>query len=77
MESTHIKVAKAVIEIEQQALQTVSNQLDGEFARAVELILASTGRLIVLGVGKSGHIGRKLAATLASTGTPSFFCTPC
>ena len=76
MESTHIKVAKAVIEIEQQALQTVSNQLDGEFARAVELILASTGRLIVLGVGKSGHIGRKLAATLASTGTPSFFVHP-
>lgn len=76
MESTHIKVAKAVIEIEQQALQTVSEQLDGEFARAVELILASTGRLIVLGVGKSGHIGRKLAATLASTGTPSFFVHP-
>ena len=51
-------------------------QLDADFDRAVELILHCKGKVIVTGVGKSGHIGAKIAATLASTGTPSFFVNP-
>ena len=51
-------------------------QMDEDFDRAVELILSCKGKLIVTGVGKSGHIGAKIAATLASTGTPSFFINP-
>lgn len=76
MENIHIQTAKEVLEIEQYALKTVSSQLDEGFSNAVNLILSSNGRLIVTGVGKSGHIGNKLAATLASTGTPSFFVHP-
>jgi arabinose-5-phosphate isomerase len=61
------------VEIEAQAINALLPRLDAGFARACELCLASSGRVIVTGMGKSGHIGGKIAATLASTGTPSFF----
>lgn len=61
---------------EAQAILDLIPQLDDNFDRAVELILACKGKLIVTGVGKSGHIGAKIAATMSSTGTPSFFINP-
>ena len=64
------------IKDEAQAVLDLIPQLDEDFDRAVELILSCRGKLIVTGVGKSGHIGAKIAATLASTGTPSFFINP-
>ena len=64
------------IKDEAQAVLNLIPQLDENFDRAVELILSCKGKLIVTGVGKSGHIGAKIAATLASTGTPSFFINP-
>lgn len=68
--------AKRTFEIEVQALQGVAQRLDHSFVQAVAAMLACTGRVIVMGMGKSGHVGRKLAATLASTGTPAFFVHP-
>lgn len=62
-----------VLRAEAAALQTLADSLDADFARAVDLILATKGRLIVAGIGKSGHVGRKIAATFASTGTPAHF----
>ncbi|MFV0282725.1 MAG: SIS domain-containing protein [Castellaniella sp.] len=59
--------------VEIQALQALQGRLDARFAQAVDLILACPGRAVVTGIGKSGHIARKIAATLASTGTPAFF----
>ena len=64
------------IKDEAQALLDLIPQMDDDFDRAVELILDCHGKVIVTGVGKSGHIGAKIAATLASTGTPSFFINP-
>jgi arabinose-5-phosphate isomerase len=64
------------IKDEAQAVLNLIPQMDENFDRAVELILSCKGKLIVTGVGKSGHIGAKIAATLASTGTPSFFINP-
>ena len=64
------------IKDEAQAVLNLIPQMDEDFDRAVELILSCKGKLIVTGVGKSGHIGAKIAATLASTGTPSFFINP-
>ena len=61
---------------EAQAIMDVIPQLDENFAKAVDLMLACKGKVIVTGVGKSGHIGAKIAATLSSTGTPSFFINP-
>lgn len=58
---------------EAEALQRLAERLDQSFAEAVQLILGSQGRVVVMGLGKSGHIGRKIAATFASTGTPAFF----
>lgn len=69
-------VAIRCIEDEANALRSLIPQLDDEFDRVVELIWKCTGKVIVTGVGKSGHIGAKIAATLASTGTPSFFVNP-
>ena len=66
-------LARRVLEIEANAVHALADRLDAGFAAAVALILASKGRVIVSGVGKSGHIGRKFAATLASTGTPAYF----
>ncbi len=68
-----LELARKVFRIEAQALDGLAARLDAAFPRAVELILACKGRVIVSGIGKSGHIGRKLAATLASTGTPAYF----
>jgi len=68
-----LELARRVLEIEANAVHSLADRLDAGFAAAVALILASKGRVIVSGVGKSGHIGRKFAATLASTGTPAYF----
>ncbi len=69
-------VAREVFEIEAAGVLGLVRNLDGAFTAAVEAILATRGRVIVCGMGKSGIIGKKLAATLASTGTPSFFMHP-
>jgi arabinose-5-phosphate isomerase len=71
-----LALARQVLDIEADALRALSSRLDGGFADAVALILACTGRVVVSGMGKSGHIGGKIAATLASTGTPAFFMHP-
>ena len=68
--------ARRVIDCEAAALSTLSQALDESFARAVDLLLAAKGRVIVSGMGKSGHIARKIAATFASTGTPAHFVHP-
>lgn len=65
--------ARRVLEIESGAIARLAERLDGAFAEACRLCLATRGRIVVLGMGKSGHIGGKIAATLASTGTPAFF----
>ena len=67
---------RRVLRIEAQALQDVLARLGGEFERAVELLFACKGRVAVTGMGKSGIVGRKISATLSSTGTPSFFLHP-
>ena len=67
---------RRVIDLERDALADASQRLDASFAKAVEMIVASPGRVIVAGVGKSGLIGRKIAATLTSTGTPAMFLHP-
>ena len=71
-----LRLARDTLDIEVQALQAMAARLDGQFTDAVARILALRGRVIVMGMGKSGHVGRKLAATLASTGTPAFFVHP-
>ncbi len=71
-----LDVARKAIHTEALALKHLEHSLGDEFVDAVELILASKGKLIVTGMGKSGLVGRKVAATLASTGTPSFFLHP-
>ncbi|EAI4330973.1 KpsF/GutQ family sugar-phosphate isomerase [Campylobacter upsaliensis] len=71
-----LKIAKEVFEIEAEAIRNLSENLDHNFSKAIELILNIKGRCIISGMGKSGHIGAKIAATLASTGTPSFFMHP-
>ena len=68
-----LELARKVLAIEAQAITGLMSRLDGRFLDAVGLILASRGRVVVSGVGKSGHIARKIASTLASTGTPAFF----
>ena len=70
------KVALETLKIEENALQILATQIDARFRRACEIILQCQGRLVITGMGKSGHIGRKMAATFASTGTPSFFMHP-
>ncbi len=66
----------AVIETEAQAITALSQRIDENFVQACELMLACEGRIVVTGMGKSGHIGDKIAATLASTGSPAFFMHP-
>ncbi len=68
-----VAAARKVLEIEADALRHMSENLPEDFAGAVETVMACKGRVIVSGIGKSGHIGRKIAATLASTGTPAYF----
>lgn len=69
-------VAKKCLQDEAEALLALQPNIDEDFDRACDIILACRGKLIVTGVGKSGHIGAKIAATLSSTGTPSFFINP-
>ncbi|MTI01421.1 SIS domain-containing protein [Roseibium sp. RKSG952] len=71
-----LKTAKQVVTDEARALDALAGSLDQDFAEAVQMILQATGRIIVSGIGKSGHIGHKIAATLASTGTPAYFVHP-
>ena len=71
-----LTLARQVLDIEAEALRALAQRLDGGFANAVDLILACSGRVVVSGMGKSGHVGGKIAATLASTGTPAFFMHP-
>ncbi|AWL30483.1 KpsF/GutQ family sugar-phosphate isomerase [Acinetobacter defluvii] len=70
------KVALETLSIEEHALEVLASQIDERFSQACEIILQCKGRLVITGMGKSGHIGRKMAATFASTGTPSFFMHP-
>lgn len=69
----YIQSAQSVIEIERDSIAALYSRIDNQFAQACERIKQCQGRLIILGLGKSGHIGSKIAATLASTGTPAFF----
>jgi len=71
-----LAAARRTLQIETDALRRVQSALDSAFVRACRLILACPGRVVVTGMGKSGHIARKIAATLASTGTPAFFLHP-
>lgn len=74
--STLLAIARETLAIEANALTDMSARLDEAFSNAVRAILSCTGRVVVMGMGKSGHVGRKVAATLASTGTPAFFVHP-
>ncbi|WP_373387299.1 KpsF/GutQ family sugar-phosphate isomerase [Pseudomonas alcaligenes] len=71
-----IQSAQRTIRLEAEAVGSLLNRIDADFLRACEMILACKGRVVVVGMGKSGHIGNKIAATLASTGTPAFFVHP-
>ena len=71
-----VEMARTVLEIEARAIRDLIATIDDNFARAVKIVLACRGRVVVSGMGKSGHIARKVASTLASTGTPAFFVHP-
>ena len=71
-----VRSARAVIATEARAIEVLHDRIDGRFLRACQLMFECQGRVVVSGMGKSGHIARKIAATLASTGTPSFFVHP-
>ena len=71
-----LTAARRVIDIEADALRQLKMSLGADFVKAVNIISRASGRVIVSGMGKSGHIGAKIAATLASTGTPAFFVHP-
>jgi arabinose-5-phosphate isomerase len=68
-----IEIGRAVLEIEARTVARLIDKIDGSFVDAARIMLKCKGRVVVLGMGKSGHIGGKIAATLASTGTPAFF----
>jgi arabinose-5-phosphate isomerase len=74
--SSILDIAKESLTEQSRALIKMSDELGGEFARAVQLILQTSGRVVVCGMGKSGLVGQKMMATFASTGTPSFFMHP-
>lgn len=74
--SNFAEAARRTIRLEAEAVTLLEERIDAAFDRACELIMQCTGRVIVTGMGKSGHIGRKIAASLASTGTPAFFVHP-
>jgi arabinose-5-phosphate isomerase len=71
-----ISLARRVLDIEARAVQELAGRLDDSFVQAMQIVLNCNGRIVVSGMGKSGHIARKLASTLASTGTPAFFVHP-
>lgn len=74
--SQALATARETLTIEIQSLQALAQRLDDHFVQVAQAMLATPGRVVVMGMGKSGHIGRKIAATLASTGTPAFFVHP-
>lgn len=71
-----IETAQRTIRLEIEAVEQLNARIDADFVQACELILGCKGRVVVVGMGKSGHVGRKIAATLASTGTAAFFVHP-
>ena len=71
-----LATARETLAIEIQSMQALAQRLDHNFVHVAQAVLATPGRVVVMGMGKSGHIGRKIAATLASTGTPAFFVHP-
>lgn len=71
-----LMLARDTLDVEAAAVLSLKRHLDENFVKAVQLVLASPGRVVVMGMGKSGHIGRKIVATLASTGTPAMFVHP-
>src|SRR6056300_802297 len=75
-DSTLKKLGLAVLETEAAAVNALKSRIDEDFVRACHYMLDCEGRVVVIGMGKSGHIGSKIAATLASTGTPAFFVHP-
>jgi arabinose-5-phosphate isomerase len=76
IQNDYLKVAKRTIKMESEAVALLEQRIGNEFIEACKLIINCSGRLVVTGMGKSGHIGRKIAATFASTGTPAFFVHP-
>jgi arabinose-5-phosphate isomerase len=74
--AAHVRMGRRVFELEAAALHTCAASLDQPFAEACKRILATQGRVVTTGMGKSGHVARKIAATLASTGTPAFYVHP-
>ncbi len=68
-----IRTARLVLDIEAEAIAALKSHIGANFSRAVDIVLRCRGRVVVSGIGKSGHVGRKIASTLASTGTPAFF----
>jgi arabinose-5-phosphate isomerase len=72
-EAEWLKVAQTTLEIEAKAIEAASTRLDGNLTRAIDILLNSTGKVMISGIGKSGHIAQKIAATFCSTGTPSVF----
>jgi arabinose-5-phosphate isomerase len=75
-ETDYVASARRTIRMESDAVAALEGRIDDSFIRACDLLLTTRGRVIVTGMGKSGHIARKIAATLASTGTPAFFVHP-
>ena len=71
-----LDAARRVLHLESEGLKSLANSLDGAFSRALDALDGASGRVVVTGMGKSGHVARKIAATLASTGTPAFFVHP-
>jgi arabinose-5-phosphate isomerase len=76
LSSGALELARRVMEIESEAVAVLGRRLDQQFLKAAELLLACHGRVVVSGIGKSGHVARKIASTMASTGTPAFFVHP-
>jgi len=76
MTAQYITLGKAVLKEEAKAISDLIDRIDDKFHQACEIVLQCSGRIVVTGMGKSGHIGNKIAATLASTGTPAFFMHP-
>ena len=70
------ELAKEVLEIEANSILRLKNNIGGEFDKAIDILYSCKGRVIVTGMGKSGLIGKKIAATMSSTGTPSYFLHP-
>src|SRR5574344_1204755 len=69
-------LAKEVLQIEADSVLALKDRINADFEKAIDILYACKGRVIITGMGKSGHIGRKIAATLSSTGTPSYFLHP-